>query len=142
MSNSLRPHGLQPTRLLRPWGFPGKSTGVGCHCLLQRIFLTQGSNPGLPQCRQMLYCLSHQGRLLVKGKKGNTFFRHVQSITSPPTRALKNAPPIKQNKRWLPPKNNMLTPLHVLNGLPPSSLSLTTFLTSQGLPCPSTVTRP
>ena len=30
-----RPHGLQPTRLLRPWDFPGKSTGVGCHCLLQ-----------------------------------------------------------------------------------------------------------
>ena len=29
-----RPHGLQPTRLLRPGGFPGKSTGVGCHCLL------------------------------------------------------------------------------------------------------------
>ena len=35
MSNSSRPPGLQPTRLLRPWGFPGKSTGVGCHCLLQ-----------------------------------------------------------------------------------------------------------
>ena len=35
MSNSSRPHGLQPTRLLRPWDFPGKSTGVGCHCLLQ-----------------------------------------------------------------------------------------------------------
>ena len=34
MSNSLRPHGLQPTRLLHPWDFPGKSTGVGCHCLL------------------------------------------------------------------------------------------------------------
>ena len=33
-SDSLRPHGLQPTRLLRPWDFPGKSTGVGCHCLL------------------------------------------------------------------------------------------------------------
>ena len=31
----IRPHGLQPTRLLRPWDFPGKSTGVGCHCLLQ-----------------------------------------------------------------------------------------------------------
>ena len=30
--NSSRPHGLQPTRLLRPWDFPGKSTGVGCHC--------------------------------------------------------------------------------------------------------------
>ena len=34
-SDSSRPHGLQPTRLLCPWGFPGKSTGVGCHCLLQ-----------------------------------------------------------------------------------------------------------
>ena len=32
--DSWRPHGLQPTRLLRPWDFPGKSTGVGCHCLL------------------------------------------------------------------------------------------------------------
>ena len=34
MSDSSRPHGLQPTRLLRPWDFPGKSTAVGCHCLL------------------------------------------------------------------------------------------------------------
>ena len=33
--DSPRPHGLQPTRLLCPWDFPGKSTGVGCHCLLQ-----------------------------------------------------------------------------------------------------------
>ena len=30
------PHGLQPTRLLHPWDFPGKSTGVGCHCLFQK----------------------------------------------------------------------------------------------------------
>ena len=35
MSDFSRPHGLQPTRLLCPWDFPGKSTGVGCHCLLQ-----------------------------------------------------------------------------------------------------------
>ena len=34
MSDSSRPHGLQPTRLLHPWDFPGKSTGVGCHCHL------------------------------------------------------------------------------------------------------------
>ena len=34
MSNSVRPHGLEPTRLLRPWDFPGKRTGVGCHCHL------------------------------------------------------------------------------------------------------------
>ena len=37
MSNSSPPHGLQPTRLLRPWDFPGKSTGVGCHCFLQSV---------------------------------------------------------------------------------------------------------
>ena len=47
--------------LFHPWNFSGKSTGVGCHFLLQGIFLTQGSNPGLPHCRQMLYRLSHQG---------------------------------------------------------------------------------
>ena len=41
--------------------FPGNSTGVDCHFLLQGIFPTQGSNPGLPHCRQMLYRLSHQG---------------------------------------------------------------------------------
>ena len=48
-------------RLLRPRDFLGKSTGVGCHFLLQGFFPTQGSNPGLPHCRQMLYRLSHQG---------------------------------------------------------------------------------
>ena len=37
MSNSLPPHGLQPTRLLCPWDFPGKNTGVGCHFLLQGL---------------------------------------------------------------------------------------------------------
>ena len=39
VSNSLWPHGLQPTRLLCPWDFPGKSTGVGCHCLLWQFCL-------------------------------------------------------------------------------------------------------
>ena len=40
---------------------PGKNTGVGCHVLLQRIFPTQGLNPGLLHCRHILYHLSHQG---------------------------------------------------------------------------------
>ena len=44
-----------------PWDFPGQSTGAGCHFLLQGIFPSQGSNPGLPHYRQTLYCLSHQG---------------------------------------------------------------------------------
>ena len=48
MSDSLRPHGLQPTRLLCPWDSPGKNTGVGCHALLQGIFPTQGLNFGKP----------------------------------------------------------------------------------------------
>ena len=40
---------------------PDKKTGTGCHSLLQGIFPTQGSNPGFPHCRQILYQLSHQG---------------------------------------------------------------------------------
>ena len=55
------PTNCKPTRLPHPWNFPGKSTGVDCHFLLQGIFPTQGSNWGLPRCRQTLYHLSHQG---------------------------------------------------------------------------------
>ena len=42
VSDSLRPHGLQPARLLCPWDFLGKNAGVGCHALLQGILPTQG----------------------------------------------------------------------------------------------------
>ena len=45
--------------------FPGKNIGMGCHTLLQGIFPTQRSNPGLPHCRQILYCMSHQGSLRI-----------------------------------------------------------------------------
>ena len=48
VSNSLRLHGLQAARLLCPWNFPGRSTGVDCHLLLPGIFLTQGWNSRLP----------------------------------------------------------------------------------------------
>ena len=47
MSDSVRPHRPQHTRLPRPWDSPGKNTRVGCHALLQGIFLTQGSNLSL-----------------------------------------------------------------------------------------------
>ena len=43
-----------------PWESPGKNTGVDCRSLLQRIFLTQGSNSGLLHCRQLLYHLSYR----------------------------------------------------------------------------------
>ena len=44
---TVRSHGLEPARLLCPWNLPGKNAGVGCHFLLQGIFLTQGSNLSL-----------------------------------------------------------------------------------------------
>ena len=54
MFNSLQPHGLYSL-----WNSPGQKTGLGCLSLLQVIFPTQGSNPGLPNCRQILYQWSH-----------------------------------------------------------------------------------
>ena len=50
------PHGLYS-----PWNSPGQNTGVGSLSLLQGIFPTQGLNPGLPHCRQILYQLNHKG---------------------------------------------------------------------------------
>ena len=61
LSDSSPPHGLEPIRLLCSWNSPGKNTGEGSHSLLQGIFLTQGLNPGLLNCRQILYSLNHQG---------------------------------------------------------------------------------
>ena len=57
MSDSLRPHGL----LCSPWNSPGQNTGMGSLSLLQGIFPTQGSNPGLPHGGRILYQLSHKG---------------------------------------------------------------------------------
>ena len=59
-SDSLQPHGLQPSRLLCPWDFPSKNTGAGCHFHLQGIFQTHGWNLCLLLCRWILYPLSHQ----------------------------------------------------------------------------------
>ena len=66
LSESLWLHGLQPIRLLCPWDFPGKNTGVGCCFLLQGIFLTQGSNPCLLHWQTGSLPLSHQGTPIVK----------------------------------------------------------------------------
>ena len=56
MSSSLWSHGLYS-----PWNSPGQNTGVGNLSLLQGIFPTQRSNPGLLYCRWILYQLSHKG---------------------------------------------------------------------------------
>ena len=56
MSNSLQPHKLQPTRLLHQWDFPGKGTGVGCHCLhlhwqVGSLHLAGGARGKEPTCQ-------------------------------------------------------------------------------------------
>ena len=60
VSNSMQPHGL-----CSPWNSSGQNTGVGSQSLLQGIFPTQGSNPGLPHCKQILYQMSHKGSLRI-----------------------------------------------------------------------------
>ena len=55
--------------------FPSKNSGVGCHVLLQGIFPTQGSNPDIWHCRQILYCLSHQGSQRILGWVAYPFSR-------------------------------------------------------------------
>ena len=72
MFDSLWPHGLYI-----PWNSPGQNTGVGSLSLLQGIIPTQGSNPGLPNCRQILYQLSHQGSPITK-KEGKQWRVQVE----------------------------------------------------------------
>ena len=76
MSDSLQPHGLYS-----PWNFPGQNTGVGSLSLLQGIFLTQGSNPGLLRCRRILYQLSHNRNKV--HNKCNAFESSLNQLPSP-----------------------------------------------------------
>ena len=57
----VQPLRLSPARFHCPWDSLGKNTGLGCHFLLQGIFLTQGLDPGLLHCGWILYWLNHQG---------------------------------------------------------------------------------
>ena len=70
VSDPLRPHGLHS-----PWNSPGQNAGLGSLSLLQAIFPTQGSNPGLLHCTLLLYQLSHKGspvtQKIKKKKKGD-----------------------------------------------------------------------
>ena len=61
-------------------GSPGKNTGVCCHALLQGIFPTEGSNPGLPHYRQIPYLLSHQGSTVTRGNKPKSTYHHSLPI--------------------------------------------------------------
>ena len=78
---------------------PGKNTEVGCYFLLQGIFLTQGSNPGLLHCRQSLYRLSCQGSpytssflkpvLTLRGKKTMKNSHHINVLRQPRYRIIR-----------------------------------------------------
>ena len=77
------PMDCSPTRFLHPWDFPGKSTGVGCHFLLQEIVLIQGLHPGLLHCRQTLYRLGHREVILLKGYHNGYSTESLFCVCSP-----------------------------------------------------------
>ena len=82
MSHSLGPYRLEPARLLCPWNSQGKNTGVGSHVLLQGIFPTRGSNPGLLHCRGILNQVSYQGSpiCIIKQLYSNNFLKKKNRI--------------------------------------------------------------
>ena len=77
MSDPQRPHGLQPSRLLHPWDFPGRSTGVGCHCLLWRVpfKLPLSWKEGVP------YILKMQAKTSNSLDKNHKNFNHIHKFT-------------------------------------------------------------
>ena len=99
MSDSLQPHGLYS-----PWRSPGQNTGVGSHSLLQGIFATQGLNPGLPHCRQILYQLSQEGSQqgqLTNTKDNSSSLGKLTSVSVPYTpRVLTHILKTAQKASW------------------------------------------
>ena len=88
-SCSLLSDSLWPQGVYSPWDSPGQNTGVGSLSLLQQIFPIQGSNPGLPHCRWILYQLNHQGSkglqgagLLTFSREKSTFYHFCPSLLS------------------------------------------------------------
>ena len=87
VSNSLQPHGLYS-----PWNSPGQNTGVGSLSHLQGIFPTQGLNPGLPDCGQILYQLSH--------KESPRILEWVDSLFSRRSSPSRNQPRVSCITNW------------------------------------------
>ena len=114
VSESLRPHGLQPAMVLCPWDSPGKNTGVGCHALLQRILLTQGSN------QHFLSLLHWQvGYLLLASKQREhqvhpvpsiSSFQFLTSMTEEPMRWYATIAGVMKCHVWVTYRKNLLGP--------------------------------
>ena len=129
-------------RLLCPWDFPGKNTGVSCHFLFQGIFPTQGLNLGLPHCRQTLYHLSHQGSLCILWDRWYSYYLIFQWMH----------PRLKEKLPKVTERANLLTApalwliKYFLKGLQFSCSVLSYSLQPHGLqhtrpPCPSPTPR-
>ena len=78
----LQPHGLQHARLLCPWDFPDKNIEVGCHFLLQGIFLTQGLNPLLLHWQADSVPLSHQGSPVIQLVASISNFPKIEDVSA------------------------------------------------------------
>ena len=105
------------------WDSPGKNNGMGCHSLLQGIFPTQQLNPGLPNCRQILYHLSHQESPLNKCQlTRKLLWPHANSQPALTVSAMWPASP-----HWTKSRGRHLTtfwvfPFHLLRMLTPCTL--------------------
>ena len=80
MSDTQRPHGLQPSRLLHPWDFPGKSTGVGCHCLLWKRCTTSLIIRELQIKLMMKYYLIPIRMATIKKTENNVYWKDVEKL--------------------------------------------------------------
>ena len=87
VSDSWRPHGLQPTRLFCPWDFPGKSTGVGCHCLLRfnvlAIVNSAAINFGVCVSFSIMFFSGHMPSSRIVGSYGSfipSFLRKLHTV--------------------------------------------------------------
>ena len=98
-SSTLRPHGLQPARLLCPWDCPGKDTGVGCHFLLQGIFPTQGLNPYLTALAGRFFTTEPPGERAGKGSWKCYSKNPTDSPASSQALSLLISPELLKNKK-------------------------------------------
>ena len=100
VSDSFQPHALQPARFLCPLILQYSSEHWnGLPCPHPGIFQTQGSNPGLPHCRRILYQLSHQGSQYMKGIRPSwVYFRNARFISHGGLSII--CWRIKRGKRW------------------------------------------
>jgi len=124
--NLLWPHGWWPSRLLCPWDFPGKNTGVGCHFLLKGIFLTRRSNWSFLHWQADSLPVDHQGSLNFRScysvsKSCPTLCSFIDSNT-PGFSALHYLPEFAQTHvHWV---SDAIQPSHPLLPSPPFAFNL------------------